>query len=81
MLRACSRWRSHTAEREHGVTDVKSDQRERRVRGRDAVGPSANRSRGAPGDQQDEDEQRRHPESLHAPVPARKTRADTCGEP
>jgi hypothetical protein len=69
-----------TAETARGLAYVERSEREGRVRGRDAARCCP--SRDAPGEQQDEDEQQgRHAQSLYAQVPAGKTPPGTCGQP
>ena len=67
---------------ENGLADIENRERERCVRGRDTIGRASTRSRDAPGEQQDQDdEEGRHAPSLHARVPAGKTLLERCGEP
>ncbi len=71
-----------TAEKESGLADVERGQRERCIRRRDAFARATCSSQDAPGEQQDEGEQEgRHPSSLRAKVPAGKSPTGTCGKP
>jgi hypothetical protein len=84
MLRNCTAdLHPYTAKPEHGLADVQSGQRERRVRGRDPAAASA--ARHAPreqrGEEDGEQQEGGHAPSLHAQAPAGKTPTGTCGEP